>query len=283
MTITRPALLRVLLVFAFAAPLAQADPQGAPGKEPKPPNDIPPIGRGKILFLEDFESTAPGEIPMGFTKTGAVSVVDDVAHSGKHSLKIEAAVNGPRRITTKTPVLAELGGQHWGRLYFKVQLPAPECDSGVIHSTLVAGTAESPLHQDPVEVRPLDTILSNKKDVVYIYNVQPRNRAEFAKGSGAKFKFTDEWTLAEWYLDYATQTYRLFINDKEIKDIAFIKGAGRYENSEIPKVFESLSFGWWNYQPAGKGFVAWIDDIALAKERIGARGVLPPAKPPKKS
>jgi hypothetical protein len=66
-----------------------------------------------------------------------------------------------------------------------------------------------------------------------------------------------------------------------VTDVAFSKGAGKYEGSEIPEVFESLSFGWNNYQNAGKGFVAWIDDIALAKDRIGNRGI-PPAKPAKK-
>jgi hypothetical protein len=38
---------------------------------------------------------------------------------------------------------------------------------------------------------------------------------------------------------------------------------------------ESITFGWWNYQQAGpKGFTAWIDDIALSKDRLGARGVV---------
>ncbi len=111
--------------------------------------------------------------------------------------------------------------------------------------------------------------------------MQPRKRPEFAKGSASKFKYSDEWTLAEWYVDHATQTYRLFINSAEVKDVAFMKGAGAYENSEIPEVFETMSFGWNNYQGAGKGFVAWIDDIALAKDRIGNRGI-PPAKPGKK-
>jgi hypothetical protein len=58
----------------------------------------PPLGSGKILLSEDFESTPAGEIPQGFTKTG---VVDDVAHSGKKSLRMEAAANGARRITLK--------------------------------------------------------------------------------------------------------------------------------------------------------------------------------------
>src|SRR4051794_37464270 len=90
---------------------------------PKASED-PPLGTGKFL-AEDFESTPVGDIPKGWTKTGAVGVVDDVAHSGKHSIRMEAAERGPRRITAKGDVITALGGQHWGRLYFKVQLPVP--------------------------------------------------------------------------------------------------------------------------------------------------------------
>ena len=238
----------------------------------------PPLGHGKVLLIEDFEAVAAGQVPRGYTKTGAVAVVEDVAHSGRKSLRLDAAGNGPRRITLKGDVVTALGGQHWGRLYFKVQLPAPEPAGGVIHSTLVAGSAQSPLAKDPIEVRVLDTVLGGKGLHQWIYNVQPSKRPEFGKGSSYVHKYTDEWTLAEWSVDFATQSYRLFLNGAEVKDIAFSKGAGNFKDSEIPELFESLSFGWNNYQAAGKGFVAWIDDIALAKERLGNRGVPPPAK-----
>ena len=270
------ALMRALLASALAFSLARAGEQSA-GKDAKPAADDPPVGTGKILLMEDFETTAAGQIPKGYTRTGAVSVVEDVAHSGRHSLRLDAAANGPRRITMKGAVLAALGGQHWGRLFFKVQMPAPEPANGVIHSTLVAGSAQSPLAKDPIEVRVLDTVEGAKGMHQWIYNVQPGKRGEFGKGSGYTFKYSDEWTLAEWFVDHATQTYRLFINGAEVKEVSFSKGAGQFADSEIPEVFETLSFGWNNYQQAGKGFVAWIDDIALAKERLGTRGI-PPAK-----
>src|SRR5947209_18844369 len=79
----------------------------------------------KLLLSEDFETTAVGAIPAGFTKTGAVGVVDDVAHSGRKSLRIEPAQKGARKITKQGPEIAALGGQHWGRLYYKVKLPYP--------------------------------------------------------------------------------------------------------------------------------------------------------------
>jgi hypothetical protein len=241
-----------------------------------------PIGKAPLLVSEDFESTAVGQIPSAFTKTGMVAVVDDVSHSGKHSLRLDAVPHGARRITLKGDVLKALAGEHWGRLYFKVQLPTPVPDGAtpktkVIHSTIVAGSAQSPLAKDPIEVRVLDTIEKPDGSQSYIYNVQPKSRPEFARGSPSKYRYSDEWTLAEWHVDSATQTYRAFINGEEVKGASFSNGAGNFEKSEIPEVFESLSFGWWSYQAAGPGFVAWIDDIALSKERIGDRG-LPHAK-----
>ena len=269
MTIPANPLRLATLTFIFAASLADA-------AKPEQAVFDPPLGTGKILLSEDFESTPVGEIPQGCTKVGLVGVVDDVAHSGKKSLRMEAAANGARRIIAKGEAITALGGEHWGRLYYKVQLPVPEPQGSgkfpVIHSTLVAGSAISPLSKDPIEVRVLDTVLGPKGAFQYIYNVQPKKRPEFGKGSGYNYHYTDDWTLAEWYVNFSTQTYRLFINGQEVKDVSFSKGAGQFEKSEIPEVFESLSFGWNNYQPAGKGFVAWIDDIAMSKERIGDRG-----------
>lgn len=257
------AAVRTLMLLALAVSLAHAGAQD------------PPIGKGKFLLYEDFEGVEAGQIPRGYQKTGSVGVVVDVAHTGKRSLRMEAAANGPRRITVKGDAITALGGQHWGRLYFRVELPAPEAATGVIHSTIVAGSAKSPLPaKDPIEVRVVDTVMGQKGMHSYLYNVQPARRAEFGKGSSYKFKYTDQWTLAEWFVDYATQTYRLFINGEEVKEVAFSKGAGNFADAEIPEVFESLSFGWNNYQQAGKGFVAWIDDIALAKDRLGARGIV---------
>jgi len=269
----KPTLLALVVFTTVVAVAGEPKPN-----YPAPPADNPPVGTGKLLLVEAFEDTAAGQIPKAFTKTGNVSVVEDMAHSGKKSIRIEPAVNGPRRITLKGDVLTALGGQHWGRLYFKVKLPSPTPEGDgkfpVIHSTIVAGSAQSPLHKDPIEVRVLDKVLGPKNTYQYIYNVQPRKRPEFAKGSAYKYAYTDQWTLAEWYVDFATQTYRLFINGEEIKDAGFVRGAGNFEGAEIPEVFESLSFGWNNYQKAGAGFTAWIDDIALAKDRIGTRGVV---------
>ena len=214
-----------------------------------------------------------GGVPSGFTATGKVAVANDFAHSGKKALRVEAATRGPRRITLKGDVLTKLGGEFWGRLYYRVEqpnpLPDPSSSNPVIHSTLVAGSAISPQFNDSIEVRMLDTVENKAGAHQYIYNVQPRQRAEFGKGSAYLYHYTSEWTLAEWSVSYATQSYHLYINGKEIPGVALDKGAGNFTKVELPKEFTSLSFGWYNYQAAGTGFVVWIDDIALGKERIG--------------
>jgi len=230
----------------------------------------------KPIIFEDFETTAVGQIPKGFTKVGAVGVVDDVAHSGKKSLRIEPATRGARKIVLQGPKLVALGGQHWGRFYYKVKLPAPTPvipegkTSGIIHSTLVSGQATSPLANDPIEVRMVGTLLNSTGTFKYLFNVQPKTRKEFGKSMKAPSKFSDEWTLVEWNVDNATQSYRFFLNGEEVPEMAINNGAGKYEGSEFPAVYENLSFGWTNYQPAAaEGFTAWIDDLALGKERIG--------------
>lgn len=237
---------------------------------------LAPAAPAKPLLTEDFESTPVGEIPKGFTKTGAVGVVDDVAHSGKKSLRMDAAIKGGRKITKDGPEIAALGGEHWGRVYYKVKLPVPAPvipegkTSGIIHSTLISGKASSPLANDPIEFRMLGNILNSNGSFKYLFNVQPSKRPEFATGAKAPSQFSSDWVLVEWHVDHATQTYQLFVDGQEVTDMTIRKGAGQFAGLEVPAVFESLSFGWTNYQPAAaEGFTAWMDDIALGKERIG--------------
>ena len=52
----------------------------------------------------------------------------------------------------------------------------------------------------------LDTVMGPKGTHQFIYNVQPRSkRPEFGKGSKYDYKYPDQWTLAEWHVDFATQ------------------------------------------------------------------------------
>lgn len=224
-----------------------------------------------IILSDDFESTPVGAIPAGFTKTGEIGVEEGVAHSGKRALKVEPAVKGGRFISVAPDKVAALGGEHWGRLYYKVKTPTPMPTGRLIHATLVDGKGTSPLANDLIDVRLATLLFYPNGDFNYFYNVQPPNgRKEFGPKSATMQKFNDEWTLLEWHADAATQTYEFFVNGKEVADIGQHKGAGNYEGIEIPAAFQTLSICFTNYQPAtGEGFTVWIDDIAVGKQRLG--------------
>ena len=209
-----------------------------------------------LILSDDFESTPVGAIPTGFTKTGDIGVEEGVAHSGKHALKVEPAVKGGRFISLAPDKVAALGGEHWGRLYYKVKTPTPLHTGRLIHATLVDGKGTSPLANDLIDVRLATLLFYPNGDFNYFYNVQPPNgRKEFGPKSATMQKFNDEWTLLEWHADAATQSYEFFVNGKEVTDIGQHKGAGNYEGIEIPAAFQTLSIGFTNYQPAtGEGF-----------------------------
>jgi len=234
----------------------------------QPPASRPSPG---LILSDDFESTPVGAIPTGFTKTGDIGVEQGIAHSGTHALKVEPAVKGGRFISLAPDKVAALGGEHWGRLYYKVKTPTPLPTGRLIHATLVDGKGTSPLANDLIDVRLATLLFYPNGDFNYFYNVQPPNgRKEFGPKSATMQKFNDEWTLLEWHADAATQTYEFFVNGKEVTDIGQHKGAGNYEGIEIPAAFQTLSIGFTNYQPAtGEGFTVWIDDIAVGKHRLG--------------
>ena len=225
-----------------------------------------------VIVSENFESTAVGAIPDGFTKTGNIAVQEGVAHSGKHALRIEPQVKGGRFISLDPAKVAALGGEHWGRLYYKVKTPTPLPTGKLIHATLVDGQAISPLANDQIDVRLATLLFYPNGDYGWFYNVQPPRggRKEFGPKSATMQKFNDEWTLLEWHADAATQTYAFYVNGKEVADIGQHKGAGNYEGLEIPAAFQTLSIGFTNYQPAtDDGFTVWIDDVAIGKTRLG--------------
>jgi hypothetical protein len=217
------------------------------------------------LLCEDFESTPVGGTPDGWTAHGDASVADDQANGGAHSLKIGPADNGERRIHHSASMV---GAAHWGRVYYRVQLPVPDA---FVHSTMVAFTGVGPTVGD-AEFRVVDTV----KDAAtggfadgkhqFLYNVQP-NGPEFATGSNYDYVFEDQWHCAEWHVDATDQSYQFYYDGQEV--ISFTNGAGNYEDSELPTSFEMVRVGWNNYQSAPPGFTAWLDDFVIDDVRVG--------------
>jgi hypothetical protein len=214
------------------------------------------------LLCEDFESTPAGMVPMGWTAHGKASVAEDQANHGKRSLKIMPADNGERRIYHATTMV---GAAHWGRVYYRVQLPTPDA---FVHSTLVTFLGKGPT----VEFRFVDTVKDAKTGgfadgkYQFLYNVQP-NGAEFGTGGNYDYTFDDKWHCTEWHVDAADQSYQFFYDGKQV--LTFTHGAGVYKDSELPTTFAEVRLGWNNYQSAPPGFTAWLDDFVIDDLRVG--------------
>jgi hypothetical protein len=237
---------------------------GVDGRADGGASSCPP---GKYIICEDFEGTAAGSVPSGWTKHGGAAVVTDEAARGTHSLKIDAAINGERRIYADA---TGLGSGHWGRIFYKVQAPPVlSCDTNpVLHSTIVAFQGIGPVH-GAEEVRVVDTVENQQGKHQFLYNVQP-NGAEFATGSPYNWQFDGAWHCAEWHIDNPTQSYHFYIDGAEVTSIALDNGAGNYARTDIPPSFSQVRVGWNNYQKAcAPGSVAWIDEVALDAQRIG--------------
>jgi len=216
---------------------------------------------GKYIICEDFEATAEGAVPSGWTKHGAASVASDQAARGKHSLKITAAANGERRIYADA---TKLGSGHWGRIFYRVEVPVP---TAFVHSTMVGLQGTGPTRGNE-EVRVVDTVKDANGKHQFLYNVQPSG-SEFGKGSPYNWTFDGKWHCAEWHIDSPTQSYHFYYDGAEVTSIAINNGPAKYDGSDIPMSFTQVHVGWNNYQSAPPGFVAWIDEVALDANRIG--------------
>jgi len=220
-----------------------------------------------LLLCEDFESTAVGSVPSGWTRHGDLAAVSDGdAHGGSHALRLGAAANSERRIYHDA---ALLGSAHWGRIYYKVETPVPDA---FVHSTMVSLTGTGPMNGDS-DYRPIDKIKQaiDTKDVGgrhnFIFNVQISGGSEFGTETNYDYTFDAKWHCAEYHIQASNQSYELYLDGKKI--LSFEHGAGNYADSDIPNAFDQIRVGWINYQSASPGFTAWIDDVAFDETQIG--------------
>jgi len=226
---------------------------------------------GGYSICEDFEDTNLGAVPDGWSTysptEGMIGVADDQAASGTKSLKL-GQTNDYRLMHRDASALPST---HWGRIRYRVQTPVPDA---FVHSTLVSFTGKSPADDADLEMRVVDTVKqsSTQQDIAnrhqFLYNVQRLGQNEFGKEGPYDWMFEAQWHCVEWYVSSDNQAFRFFFDGDEVEQMAFENGAGNYDNSEIPSTFDQLRIGWANYQDASPGFVAWIDDVAIADQRV---------------
>lgn len=232
---------------------------------------VPACSASKYVICEDFESTAVGMIPTGWTGMGQVGVAADDAYLSKHSLKFSVAAGGAANYRSISTDASKLGASHWGRVYLRVETPVP---SYFAHDTFVYLTGNGPTRGNE-QVRVVDTVMQANHSHQFLYNVQPSG-AEFGKGSDYRYTWDTAWHCAEWYLDNSKQSYHFYFDKVEVTQIAIDNGAGVYTNSDIPSAFTRLTLSVNQYQSPPAGYnqqpvwmTAWMDALAIDVNRIG--------------
>jgi len=218
---------------------------------------------GKTYKLcEDFETGTVGGLPTGWTALkgyGAdaaqgVGLATDQHLSGRMALKSNSMTPGEERIQKSIASLGATATKHWGRIFYRVQSPAPRPSSGaVIHVTLTAleGTTEN---------RVVDSVEASNGTHQWIYNVPDDS---CCTGSAYSWSFDTDWHCAEWYVDVANQSFRFFTDNTEVTSIGFTGNANAKMSS-----YTAIAVGAEFYQAPPTPFVIWFDDLAIDDSQI---------------
>jgi predicted RNA-binding protein with TRAM domain len=221
-----------------------------------------------LAVCEDFEATAIGGLPTGWARRGggyggkSMAVAADDAARGMHALKIEGGTNGSQFLEYRG-TLGPLATAHWGRIFFRVKVPAPWPATGVLHGDLVQHIGPHP--GGGLNGVRWGIVENTQMKFQWIFNVQPnQGENEFGDGTSYDYSWPGRWQCLEWHYDQPSQSGAVWLDGAQLPITV-----GKSHAPEIP-VFTSLGVGWANYQNApGGGFVVWIDEVAFDGARVG--------------
>lgn len=220
-----------------------------------------------LTICESFEDAPVDGFPDGFGARGdewgegVIGVTTSDAMRGTKSLKVDGGNNGQHFMDYKGD-LGALATHHYGRVFMKVEVPAPWPSNGVLHADFIEGLGPGP-GGSRHNVR-WGVVENTQMKFQWIYNVQPSNGApEFGEGTMYVYDWTGQWQCIEWFYDQPSQAGTLWLDGVETP---IEPGAGHA--AEIP-VFDSLGVGLANYQDANEGFTVYFDELAYDDERIG--------------
>ena len=213
-----------------------------------------------FAICEDFEASAVGALPADWAKEGtwqiAVSATDKAR--GNHSLQIQVGVaNNQRAFINKTAAqLGPLATKHFGRIFFKLQMPPTK----FVHWDFFHGSG--PLGGVSNDVR---WGFTGTGTFTYLYNVQHTPGGELGNNAPDKLVI-DTWTCVEWSLDSTVAgggESRFWLNGTEVPAL---HRTGM--QAQIP-VFNQFGVGWELFNSTDTPSVAYIDEVAFDSARIG--------------
>jgi hypothetical protein len=236
-------------------------------------------GCAGLPLCEDFEAYAEDSTPNGvWSKQGGGTARVDASrpHRGAQSVHIVTGESEGGRVWLRTTTDRLFPTRHFfGRMWMYLDaLPTTEVHWDMIEAQ---GTADEPeAWDDPFEIA---LRYGGQLDENFLANFETPGsyggegpRTDCAKFSETRMPF-GRWACMEWELDADAEVMRFWLDGEAIEDLEVHKEGTQCISDGTDGVwyyptFESLNLGWREWWEAGTREL-WLDDVALATERIG--------------
>jgi hypothetical protein len=173
------------------------------------------------------------------------------------AVKSNSGNTGQSRMQRSLASLGATASKHWGRIFYKVQSPAPKPTNGVFHVTFVG------LYHGSGENRVVDVVENSQGKHQWLFN-NPNDAG--SEGSAYNWMFDNAWHCAEWYVDVGAKSFRFFSDSQEVTSIGFT-GKTDSQMADYTAVIVGSTF----YQQPPTPFVMWFDDLAIDDTQIGCQ------------
>ena len=241
--------------------------------------------RKATLFTDDFEAHAAGLLPgapwsEATFKSGAVIKIDsEQAFSGRQALHVLTPRGARYRrgyvaIHLKSPVPAALPGMFGRAMVFLDEAPAALPGAPPVHWTLLQGEGRSAddrynsIYRLGVEG---DTGLS----LMANFETTPPVTTDCKVNSPRNLPVR-RWTCVEWHLETASNEMQFWLDGRKVVHVAGRpKAANACRGNDLqgewraPPKFDSFYIGFERYADSANDQNLWIDDVVLAKKRVG--------------
>jgi hypothetical protein len=241
--------------------------------------------RPGVLFIDDFEAHTAGALPgapwsEATFKSGAVIRIDTAqAFSGRQALHVFTPRGARYRrgyvaIHLQKPVPGALPGMFGRAMVFLDEAPVALPGAPPVHWTLLQGEGRS---------------ADDRYNSIYRLGVEGADgRALMANFETTPPVITDckvpsprtlpvrRWTCVEWHMEVASNEMQFWLDGRKVVHVA---GRARAPNAcrgndlqgewRAPPKFDSFYIGLERYADSANDQNLWIDDVVLAKKRIG--------------
>jgi hypothetical protein len=219
------------------------------------------------LFCEDFEAypAGPAAAANGWTPVtmNGTLAIDSTHAQGKSALRVRTQGNGKAYIQLSpfSPPQNSFYGRM--RLWITAFPSAPD----YAHYTLVEATGT-----EPGVIRPIGGQFIPGKGALWGAGSDAGPTGDWTNWKETAPGETGKWLCIEWQLAKADNQIQVWIDGQAKPELTVnTKMHGGTAVDFVFPTFNSIWFGWWLYQSGSTPpeFDLWIDDIALATERLG--------------